>query len=82
MHPETEQATTTVQTPQGAIVVTQTFSITREKRSGLNQVVGKNLLSVEFHADGDWLTDAMAEELAAYMRGGYTTTAPSWMIQA
>lgn len=67
MKRETETSEHTYQLPQGQLRVTQTFAIYREHYSGQNQVFLKKLEQTQFHADGEWLTDEMASELAAWV---------------
>lgn len=75
--PETEESTRTYETPLGRLTVTRVELIRREPYSGERQVVERRLHSVDISADGDWLSDEMANELAAAMLEGGPW--PTWL---
>jgi len=77
---ETETTQHTYQLPLGKLHVTKIFAVYREHYSGKNQVFQKKLEQVKLQADGDWLTDDMAADLAAWMLEGKHP--PKWLEEA
>lgn len=74
---ERETVTKIFATPHGSLTVKSVYRIHREHHSGTNQVVNKQRESVNLVADGDWLTEDMANDLMAALLG--KAAVPSWL---
>ncbi len=78
---EAEKVSRILETSKGKIEVTCTYAILRETRSTTNQVIAKQLLNIEFKADGKWFTDEMADQLTKWFGEGCEGDPPPWVVE-